>query len=88
MSKNSAENFEAPVIDTDGRFHCIKSSGDYPSETIRETISTHNGERIETIFGATDTEILFWNEIVRLRMALKENGDMVRHLELEAESAL
>ena len=77
-------NYEAPVKDDEGRFHRIMRD---KKEMLRETHFVDElGERVETVYGATDTEVAFWNEIVKLRKRL--GGEPEQPQEELAEDAL
>lgn len=66
---NPTEDYEAPVIDQEGDQHTLfESVQGRKREWLRRTLKVSGAE---VIYGATDTEIVFWKEIVNLRKALQ-----------------
>jgi len=82
MSRAEAErrsDILKPVATNNG----VVSFHEEKGEMLRTWTRFDGGEKLETTYGATETEALLWKEIIRLRTALHESADLIRKLSME-----
>ena len=52
-------------------------------ETLRTWTRYDGKDKLETTYGTTETEVLLWKEIIRIRTALHESADLIRKLSMK-----
>jgi hypothetical protein len=71
-------------VDSGGTFTFFQENGEW----LKTWIHYEGKDKIETTYGASESEVAMWLEIIRIRTALHESADLIRKLSLQTGDIL